>query len=85
MTELLGGKRKGYPVEGGGEIPIFTLHEAAAFTPEEMLSEMREFYISRGQWRSLERLDESVAENGNPYVRKPMAFPAEAAGAVDVA
>lgn len=72
MTELLGGKRKGHPVEGGGEIPVFTAREVAAFTPEEMLSEMREFYISRRQWQSLERLDEDVAENGNPYDKRAL-------------
>ena len=78
MSELLGGKRKGYPIEGGGEIPVFTMREVAAFTPEEMLSEMREFYISRGQLRSLEQLDKDVETNGNPYVKKPLAFVEEA-------
>lgn len=79
MAELLGGRRKGYPVEGGGEIPVFTMREVAAFTPEEMLAEMREFYISRRQWESLRRLDEDVARNGNPYVKRPLAFGAGAA------
>ena len=74
MAELLGGARKGYPVEGGGEIPVFTQRELAAYTPEQMLSEMRAFYASRGQWRSLERLDRSVAENGNPYTGRPLRF-----------
>lgn len=79
MAELLGGKRKGHPIEGGGEIPVFTMREVAELTPEEMLSEMREFYISRGQWRSLERLDKDVDANGNPYVKRPLAFAEEVA------
>lgn len=74
MAELLGGRRQGHPIGGGGEIPVFTIHEVTVLTPEEMLSEMREFYISRGQWRSLGKLDEAVAKNGNPYVKRALKF-----------
>ena len=75
MAELLKGERKGCPVEGGGEIPAFTMGELSEFTPEEMLSEVRDFHSSRGQWGLLRRIDEGVERDGNPYRGKPLTFP----------
>lgn len=72
MAKLLGGKREGRPLGGDQEVPVFKMKEISEFSPDEMLSEVREFHISRQQWDVLRSIDEGVERDGNPYIGKPL-------------
>lgn len=61
---------QGVPVEGTNPIqymPLFTMEEIGTMTPELQLEKIRAFHCAYGQYDILERIDDGVEKNGNPY------------------
>lgn len=53
-------------------VPLFSMKELGAMTPELQLERIRAFHCAYGQYDQLERLDDEVERNGNPYQGKPL-------------
>lgn len=67
---------QGVPVEGTDPIqymPLFSMEEIGAMTPEIQLAKVRAFHCAYGQFDILERIDRGVEVDGNPYRRKTLA------------
>lgn len=66
---------QGVPMEGTDPIvymPLFSMEEIGAMTPEIQLEKVRAFHCAYGQYDILEKIDANVEKNGNPYRRKPL-------------
>lgn len=50
------------------QTPLFTGHDLAVLTPEEILERVRQCHIENEQLDQLAALEESVRTKGNPYV-----------------
>lgn len=66
---------QGVPIEGTDPIiymPLFSMEEIGAMSPEMQLEKVRAFHCAYGQFDILEMIDANVEKNGNPYRRKPL-------------